>query len=496
MNVGLFIRVSTIDQAKGESPKIHEERAKLYAESKGWNVVKIYDLKGVSGKSTRYHSETEKMLSDVKEGVVQGLIFSQLSRLARNTEELLYYANYFEKYGGSLISLNESIDTSSSSGKFFYTILGALSTWERENNLDRIMASLETRRTLGKFTGGQVSYGYKIENCKVIIHEDEAPVRILMYDLFLKHRRRATVARLLNEMGYRTRGNKLWSDVTVDRLLKNSDAKGIRKSNYRRTPTQDNPSFTKPKEDWLYDECPALIGEEKWNSVNAILQEQENSLLAKPQNQRTNLFTGYLHCDKGHKMSVQSRTNKYSCPQCKVRIELDILESIFKSRIEKFLISEEEIGQYLLSSDRELNTKKEEVSNAQKQLLEIERKLEQLLELNLAGQIPTLGFKKHYEPLYERKVQLEKNISLQLENFERMKFSRSSVSEVMNKSKELYARWDSLDKPEKRQIVEAVTNKVIFDGQSITFKLKQIAPISSSNELVTNGQYNGANGWR
>jgi site-specific DNA recombinase len=339
MNVGLFIRVSTVDQAKGESPKIHEERGRLYAESKGWKVVKIYDLKGVSGKSTRYHSETEKMLADIKDGEIQGLIFSQLSRLARNTEELLYYANYFEKFGASLISLNESIDTSSSSGKFFYTILGALSTWERENNLDRIMASIETRRTLGKFTGGQVSYGYKIENAKVVIHDKEAPVRILMYDLFLKHRRRTTVARLLNEMGYRTRANKPWSDVTVDRLLKNSDAKGIRKSNYRREPTEDNPSFTKPKEEWLFDECPALISEEKWNSVNTIIKEQENSLLTKPLNQRTHLFTGYLFCDNGHKMSVQSKTSKYSCPICKVRLEIDILESIFKSRIEKFLIS-------------------------------------------------------------------------------------------------------------------------------------------------------------
>ena len=34
--VGIWIRVSTEDQAKGESPEHHEKRALLYAQSKGW----------------------------------------------------------------------------------------------------------------------------------------------------------------------------------------------------------------------------------------------------------------------------------------------------------------------------------------------------------------------------------------------------------------------------------------------------------------------------
>ncbi len=37
--VGIWIRVSTEDQAQGDSPEHHEERARMYAESKGWAVV-------------------------------------------------------------------------------------------------------------------------------------------------------------------------------------------------------------------------------------------------------------------------------------------------------------------------------------------------------------------------------------------------------------------------------------------------------------------------
>src|SRR5436305_11130432 len=86
--VGIWIRVSTEDQAKGESPEHHEKRARDYAELKGWRVRQVYHLEAVSGKSVMGQPETQRMLDDVKAGHITGLIFSKLARLARNTREL------------------------------------------------------------------------------------------------------------------------------------------------------------------------------------------------------------------------------------------------------------------------------------------------------------------------------------------------------------------------------------------------------------------------
>ena len=489
MNVGIFIRVSTIDQAKGESPKIHEERARNFAKAKEWNVKAVYDLAGVSGKSTKDHRETQRMLEDIRSGKIVALIFSQLSRLARNTQELLYYANQFEKHEASLISMNESIDTSTSSGRFFYTIISALSAWERENNLERMMASLETRRSLGKFTGGTASFGFKIANAQIEVNEEEAPIRALMYDLFLEHRRRSTVANILNERGYRTRKNKPWSDVTVSRLLMNSDAKGIRKSNYAGRSTKDNPRGTKAKSEWIYTPCPVIVSEEKWNAVNAIIREQiEKSTQTKPLNQRVHLFTGYLHCHNEHRMAIQSKTNKYSCPKCKVRIDKDDLEEIFKTRLEQFIISEEELKEYSKSTNKEIESKKEEIVLAKKTIDELGVKMDRLIILNIDGQIPTKGFKQHYEPIFEQKEQLFENIKQMEMELSQMMESKNSFSLVVDKSKNLYQNWDNLDRPEKRFIVQSVTNKVEFDGKNIKFNLKQIAPLSAL-EMGTNGQH-------
>src|ERR1035437_7079857 len=95
--VGIWIRVSTEDQARGESPEHHEKRARSYADAKGWNVREVYHLEGVSGKAVMHHPEAKRMLADIQSGHIQALIFSKLARLARNTRDLLDFADLFRK---------------------------------------------------------------------------------------------------------------------------------------------------------------------------------------------------------------------------------------------------------------------------------------------------------------------------------------------------------------------------------------------------------------
>lgn len=119
IRVGIWTRVSTDIQVKDESPEHHELRAKQYINAKGWDLVKIYRLDGVNGKTVMEHPETIRMLKDVRSGEINGLVFSKLSRLARSTKELLELADIFKSAKANLVSISENIDTSTPSGMLF-----------------------------------------------------------------------------------------------------------------------------------------------------------------------------------------------------------------------------------------------------------------------------------------------------------------------------------------------------------------------------------------
>src|ERR1017187_10134982 len=103
-SVGIWVRVST--DMQGDSPIHHEKRGRLYAEAKGWEVTKLYLLEDFTGKSVMGYPQTKQMLEDIRTGKITGLIFSKLARLARNTIELLEFADIFKANNADLISLD------------------------------------------------------------------------------------------------------------------------------------------------------------------------------------------------------------------------------------------------------------------------------------------------------------------------------------------------------------------------------------------------------
>ena len=166
-----------------------------------------------------------------------------------------------------------------------------------------------------KSAGGIAPFGYRWQRGALVIDEREAPVRKLIYELFLKHRRKKTVAGILNDLGYRTRGGALFSDTTIDRLLRDTTAKGIRLVEGREIKIEP------------------VVEAKVWEQANNLLNAKQ-----QPEKQPAQLFSGIAYCSCGGKMLVPGGSEKYVCANCRHKIPAEDLEEIFAAQLVQFPI--------------------------------------------------------------------------------------------------------------------------------------------------------------
>lgn len=477
--VGIWIRVSTEDQVRGESPETHERRARAYAESRDWNVIEMYRLDATSGKTVIDLPEAKRMLADIRSGHITGLIFSKLARLARNTRELLDFAEYFRDAGADLVSLGEAIDTSTPAGRLFYTMVAAMATWEREEIAARVAASVPIRAQMGKRLGGAATYGYEWKEGKLVVNPGEAPVRKLMYELFLEHRRRKVVARLLNERGYRTRNGGNFSDTTVERLLRDPTAKGTRRANYTQTADSKGAWSYKPEEDWVLVPVEAIVTEELWDEVNGILDAKRT--VGKRQTKPVaHLFAGVAACSCGHKMYVPSNSPKYTCSKCRNKIPVKDLEAIFKEELRAFVFSPDEIFGHVQAGNEKIVQFENLVTALETEQKKLTGDADKLIELYQANALDKKGFADRYGKLRVRLEQIGEELPELQAKRDVLKIALTSQEEVLSGSRDLVDKWDTLEHPDRRQVVEAILDRVVVGDGEVEFNFLYNPGVASS----------------
>ncbi len=493
--VGIWVRVSTADQAQGESPEHHERRARYYAEAKGWEVIKLYDLSGVSGKSVLGHPEAQRMLTDIKNGHIEALIFSKLARLARNTKDLLDISDIFQEHEAGMVSLGEAIDTTSPAGRLFYTMIAAMAQWEREEISERVKASVPVRAKMGKSTGGAAPFGYRWENKVLVLDENEAPIRKLIFELFNEHKRKKTVARILNEKGYRTRKGAKFSDTTIDRLLRDPIVIGTRRANYTQSLGEGKAWTLKPEDEWIYVESEPIVSEELFRECNEFLDKQRTSREKISRKTAKHLFPGLAYCHCGGKMYVFSSSPQYVCKACKNKIPIDDLNAIYQEQLKDFLLSDEDLQTYLHQSDDQIVQRSERLTVLTEEKKKVQAEMDKIYRLYMDDKISSNGFDRNYRPLEERFAQLEQEIPQLQAEIDLLKIRSLSSEQIQSEAHSLYNRWDMLDFEKQRQIVEAITDKIVIHEDEISIEFHYLPFFKELEKNASTQQHNVRDSW-
>ena len=477
-NVGVWIRVSTESQAMSDSPEIHLARARAYAAARGWTVREVYDLAGVSGKSVMAHPEAKRMMADVKRGHITGLIFSNLARLSRNLREVQDFGDFFRQHNADLISLNEAIDTSTAGGRMFFHLLGVFAQWYREETAERINASFLTRARMGKLLNKTVPYGYEVVEGKMVQHPTEAPIRRQAYELFRQHRRKFTVAKMLNNKGYRTRKNRSWGWTQVRDILTDESAKGMYFFN-RLKRIGPWKTILKPESEWGRIDCEPIVSEDLWYQVNQIIEEQHKTW-KKPGRLPAQTFSKLAWCSCGGKMYARTDSPKYLCRKCNNKIPIADLDAIFHEEMKAFFADSKKLSKNLRQADQTLKDRQTMITSHERGIQKVRDEMQQTHRLYVEGHITPQGFGDFYKPAEKQLNQLLAELPKLQADVDFLKVNQISTADVMAEANALYSKWPSLPLDDRRKIAEAVCEKIVIGHGEIDITYSHLP---SSEEL-------------
>lgn len=316
--VALYCRVSTDEQAReGISLDEQQERLKAYCRAMGWSgQVRMYVDDGYSAKNME-RPELKRLLLDVKSGSVSRIMVTKLDRMSRRLLDLLNLIDLFQNYEVSFVSISESFDTNTPSGRLTLQVLGAVAEFERERIRERVFDNMLHAANSGKWLT-QSPYGYQLIDKTLVIHEKEAEVVKRVYSLYLNEGLGFyAIAKRLNEEGIPSKYRKEWSVRAIKLMLSNPAYKGTLLWN--RKDSSKSKRKDKKETEWVsVDECiPVIIEKSVWERVQLRL---DRSIMAPRAQTSPHLLGGMLRCGNcGSGMSISfsgSKNKRYRVYRC------------------------------------------------------------------------------------------------------------------------------------------------------------------------------------
>lgn len=303
----IYTRVSTAAQTEGFSLEAQQERLYEYAEYRDLEIAGDYCDAGRSGKSIKGRPEFQRMMDDIisqKDNISYVLVF-KLSRFGRNAADVLKSMQLLTDYGVDLVSVDDSIDSSTQGGRLTLTILSAVAEIERENITDQFMAGRLQKIRDGKWSGGSVPYGYRSVDRELTIDPYEAKIVRKIFDLYMQEDMGATsVAVTLNDEGYliKENGGADQRPFTYDfivNVLDNSLYCG--KLVFGRRTNKKGPDGKLLKPDPKHAVMAqgvheTILTEEEWNAVQEKRERLSKNNYEIDDPERISLLSGLVRC--------------------------------------------------------------------------------------------------------------------------------------------------------------------------------------------------------
>ena len=308
--VAAYARVSTDkdDQANSFESQIKYFKDYINSEA-GWELVKIYSDEGLSGTQTTKRQGFNEMINDALAGKIDIIITKEVSRFARNVLDSIKYTRKLKENGVSVRFVLDGIDTEQVDAELRLTIMSALAQEESRKTSERVKWGQKSQMEKGVVFGRSL-LGYKVENGKLYLVEEEAEiVRLIFHKYLVEGKGTHIIARELKEAGiepYNPNGHKKfknsWSNTVILRILRNEKYVGdlCQKKTFTQNYLDHKKRYNRGEEDMVYikDHHPeiAIIDRTTWNETQKELQRRSPSAEQKLKHSNRYWASGKIFC--------------------------------------------------------------------------------------------------------------------------------------------------------------------------------------------------------
>ncbi len=309
LRCAIYTRKSSEDGLEQEFNSLDAQREACAAyiasqKHEGWVLLpEHYDDGGLSGGSLE-RPALRQLLQDIADGRVDQIVVYKIDRLTRSLADFSKIVDTLDVAEASFVSVTQSFNTATSMGRLTLNMLLSFAQFEREVTAERIRDKIAASKRRGLWMGGLVPLGYDADGRTLKINEREAATIRKLYDLYQEHGAVREVKAAADNLGLRskqrsTASGKRTGGVPFDR------------GHIHQILT--NPLYAgRIRHKVLVHEGQheAIITPERWDRIQAMLQEGASKSRARKTAKQSSLLCGKIFDEIGDRLTPSHSKTK------------------------------------------------------------------------------------------------------------------------------------------------------------------------------------------
>jgi site-specific DNA recombinase len=305
------------DKQQQQSIEYQLERIEEFCKKHDITLIEKYIDEATTGTSDK-RDDFQRMIQDSEHSKWGYLLVYDLSRLARNVEDQMFYQKILKQRGIMIISVKEKFD-STPEGHLFALITAGINEYYSKHLAKRSFAGVIQNAKKSLAIGGIPPLGFDVDNNKrYVINQKEAEAVRIIFDKTIKGWSHGKIRDYLNENGYRTKKGRPFTQSFYETLRNRKyigeyifNATSKKKSRTIRSERPNNEDEVVRIPGGL----PRIVDQDIFDQVQHLLNKRSNTAKLKF-NPSKYLLTGIIECGFCHSRiyGMTSYHKKYRKP--------------------------------------------------------------------------------------------------------------------------------------------------------------------------------------